>query len=137
MKIVLAFDSFKGSIDSPDVCRIVGEKLSAKIPDVELVSLPMADGGENTASIVAENLGGGMKVFGEVQGPMADMKALAGFGNVPDKKIAIVEVAIASGIALLDPEKLEPMKSSTFGTGQIMKVAMEGDYETIYLTLGS
>ncbi|MCM8534692.1 MAG: glycerate kinase [Lentisphaeraceae bacterium] len=137
MKIVLAFDSFKGSIDSPDVCRIVGEKLSAKIPGVELVSLPMADGGENTASIVAETLGGGMKVFGDVQGPLADMKVLAGFGNVPDKKIAIVEVAIASGIALLDPEKLEPMKSSTFGTGQIMKVAMQDDYETIYLTLGS
>ena len=136
MKFVLAFDSFKGSIDSPQVCSIVEECIKVKIPEAEIVCLPMADGGENTAPIIAEVLGGEMKTIGYVQGPLTKMKVLAGYGSILEKKIAIVEVAIASGIALLAPDNLAPIESSTFGTGELLNDAFKNDYETVYLSLG-
>ena len=136
MKFVLAFDSFKGTIDSPRVCSIVEECIKSKLPEAEIVKLPLADGGENTASILAEALGGGMKIVGNVPGPVDDMKVMGGYGNIPDERTAIVETAVASGIALLDPEELEPMKSSTFGTGVLLRDALKSGYKKIYLTLG-
>lgn len=136
MKILLAFDSFKGTIDSPQVCSLVEERILSKIPDAEVIKLPLADGGENTASILAEALGGGMKLIGNVQGPLEGMKVVGGYGNIPSMKTAIVEMAVASGIALVDPDELKPMDSSTFGTGQLLKDVFESDYETVFLTLG-
>ena len=136
MKILLAFDSFKGTIDSPQVCSLVEEQILSKIPDAEVIKLPLADGGENTASILAEALGGGMKLIGNVQGPLEGMKVVGGYGNIPSMKTAIVEMAVASGIALVDPNELKPMDSSTFGTGQLLKDVFESDYETVFLTLG-
>ena len=136
MKVLLAFDSFKGTIDSPKVCSLVEEQILNKIPDAEVVKLPLADGGENTASILAEALGGGMKLIGNVQGPLEDIKTVGGYGNIPSLKTAIVEMAVASGIALVDPDKLKPLDSSTYGTGQLLKDVFESDYETVFLTLG-
>ena len=75
MKILLAFDSFKGSMHSPQVCEIVKNQLAAENPQWQIESLPLADGGEDTASILSDCLGGGMKISGGVEGPS---RALAG-----------------------------------------------------------
>ena len=136
MKIILAFDSFKGSIDSPKVCELAEKKILEKRPDAQVVRMPLADGGENTASILAEFFGGGMKIIGNVQGPVEGIQAIGAFGNIPEQKTAIIEMAIASGLALLDRDKLEPLNSSTFGTGQVLKYVFESGYNQVYLTLG-
>ena len=80
--------------------------------------------------------GGGMKIVGNVEGPMPDMRIFAAYGNIPEQKTAIVEMAVASGIALMDPEELEPVKSSTYGTGELLKDAFASGYHQVYLTLG-
>ena len=136
MKIILAFDSFKGSIDSPRVCELAEKKILEIYPDAEVKKMPLADGGENTASILAEFFGGGMKIIGNVQGPVDGITVFGAFGNIPSQKTAIVEMAIASGLALLDRDRLQPLKSSTFGTGEILKEVFRSGYDQVYLTLG-
>lgn len=136
MKIILAFDSFKGSIDSPKVCELAEASILEKMPDADIKRMPLADGGENTASILAEYFGGGMKIIGNVQGPTNEFKVFGAYGNIPSQKTAIIEMAIASGIALLDRDALEPMKSNTFGTGEILNEVFKAGYEEVYLTLG-
>ena len=136
MKIILAFDSFKGSIDSPRVCDLAEKKILELFPDAEVKKMPLADGGENTASILAEFFGGGMKIIGNVQGPIEDIRVFGAFGNIPSQKTAIVEMAIASGLALLDRDDLKPLESNTYGTGEILREVFKSGFEQVYLTLG-
>ena len=98
--------------------------------------MPLADGGENTASILAEYFGGGMKIIGNVQGPTTEFKVFGAYGNIPAQKTAIIEMAIASGLALLDRDELKPLESNTFGTGEILNEVFKAGYEQVYLTLG-
>ena len=136
MKIILAFDSFKGSIDSPRVCELAESKILELFPEAEIKKMPLADGGENTASILAEFFGGGMKIIGNVQGPTDDIKVFGAFGNIPSQKTAIVEMAIASGLDLLDRDDLKPLESNTYGTGEILREVFKSNYDQVYLTLG-
>jgi glycerate 2-kinase len=136
MKIICAFDSFKGSLDSPKICDIVKKQLLSVDPSCEVINIPLADGGENTASILAEHFGGGMKMVGNVEGPLPEMRILAAYGSIPSQKTAIVEMAVASGIILCDPDDLEPLKSSTYGTGELLKNAFSNGFKQVYLTLG-
>ena len=136
MKIILAFDSFKGSIDSPRVCELAEKAILEKIPDAEIKRMPLADGGENTASILAEYFGGGMKIIGNVQGPIPEIKVFGAYGNIASEKTAIIEMAIASGIDLLDKDELKPLKSNTYGTGEILNEVFKAGFELVYLTLG-
>ncbi|MCM8527335.1 MAG: glycerate kinase [Lentisphaeraceae bacterium] len=136
MKIILAFDSFKGSIDSPRVCELAEKKILEVHPDCSIKKMPLADGGENTASILAEFFGGGMKIIGNVQGPIPQIKVFGAYGNIPSQKTAIIEMAIASGLALLDRDELKPLESNTFGTGEILNEVFKSGYEQVYLTLG-
>ena len=75
---------------------------------------------KTTASILAEALGVGMKIVSNVPGPIDDMKVMGGYGIVPHEKTAIVETAVAE-LDVLTIEELEPMKSSTFGTGVLLQ----------------
>jgi len=136
MKIILAFDSFKGSIDSPRVCELAEKKILEAYPDAEVKRMPLADGGENTASILAEFFGGGMKIIGNVQGPIDSIKVFGAFGNIPSQKTAIIEMAIASGLALLDRGDLKPLESNTYGTGEILREVFSSGYDQVFLTLG-
>ncbi|NQZ57752.1 MAG: glycerate kinase [Lentisphaeraceae bacterium] len=136
MKILLAFDSFKGSMHSPQVCEIVKNQLAAENPQWQIESLPLADGGEDTASILSDCLGGGMKISGGVEGPFPGTEILAGYGHLPAENAALVEMAGASGMKLVQTEELNPLKTSTFGTGQLIRHAIQERYSKIYLTLG-
>lgn len=136
MKIILAFDSFKGSIDSPRVCELAEKAILEIIPDADIKRMPLADGGENTASILAEYFGGGMKIIGNVQGPVPEIKVFGAYGNIASEKTAIIEMAIASGIDLLDKDDLQPLKSNTYGTGEILNEVFKAGFEQVYLTLG-
>lgn len=135
MKIVVAMDSFKGSLSADNACKAVAKGLLSVSPKLEIVICPIADGGEGTADamIAAAN---GRWIDREVTGPLEEMKVTAGFGWLDDGKNAIVEMARASGLQLLSPSQLNPLKTTTYGTGELIKAACRKDPGKIFLAVG-
>lgn len=135
MKVILAFDSFKGSLSAREVCATVAAGIHSVRPDIEIVSLPMADGGEGTADAMMAALGGGWIPLA-VTGPLPAMKVNAGFAWLEHEKTAVVEMAVASGLPLLRNSERNPMKTTTFGTGELIRAALKKGAEKILLTVG-
>lgn len=135
MKIIVATDSFKGSLSAEKACGIIADTISKHLPDAQVVVKPMADGGEGTAKamIAACN---GRWIPQTVMGPLPDIQVEAGFAWFEDTKTALVEMACASGIELLKKEQLNPLKTTTYGTGQLIKAALEKQPKEILLAIG-
>jgi glycerate kinase len=135
LKIVVAMDSFKSSISTLSACKIIRETLLSINPELTIVSVPMADGGEGTAeAMMAARRGKWIKV--QTMGPLPEMKVKAGFAFFPDTKAALVEMAKASGLELLSPKQVNPLKTTTFGTGQLIRAAANYDADKILLAVG-
>jgi glycerate kinase len=135
MKIVLSFDSFKGNLTAREVCEIARAGIKSVRPDIEPVLLPMADGGEGTAEAMMAALGGEWIPLA-VTGPLPSMKVSAGFAWLEKEKTAVVEMAVASGLPLLKPEERNPTIATTYGTGELIKAAIEKGAHKILLTVG-
>ncbi|OHB50017.1 MAG: hypothetical protein A2Y10_13735 [Planctomycetes bacterium GWF2_41_51] len=135
MKIIIALDSFKGSLTATEACEIVSAAIKAKCPNAQTLLKPMADGGEGTAkAMIAAR--GGKWIAKNVMGPLAGMEVAAGFAWFEKEKEAVVEMATASGIELLKKEQLNPLKTTTYGTGQLIKAACEYGAQKILLAVG-
>jgi glycerate kinase len=135
VRLVIAPDKFKGSLDAPAVCAAISSGWKIADPNAEIDCCPMADGGEGTvAAMVAA--GGGRIVRRRVTGPLAEMKVDAAFGILADGKTAVVEMAAASGLALLKPEDQNPQNTTSFGTGELLAAAAEMGVEKIILGIG-
>ncbi len=135
MKIVVALDSFKGSLTAVQACDIVAQALRSSVPGVEVVTKPMADGGEGTASVLMA-AAGGQWISKAVMGPLPDMEVEAGFVWLPDDRTALVEMATASGLPLLRPEQRNPLRTTTYGTGQLIQAAVDYGANHILLAIG-
>ncbi len=135
MKIVLALDSFKGSLTAVQACEIVAAAIRSTAPEIEVVTKPMADGGEGTAAVLMA-AAGGQWVGRTVMGPLPQMQVEAGFVWLPDTNTALVEMATASGLPLLRPEQRDPLRTTTYGTGQLIKAAIEYGAGRILLAIG-
>ncbi len=134
MKIIVAMDSFKGSLSSVSACDIVANAIAEKKPRVKIVVKPLADGGEGTAKVLMDALDG--RWIGKtVMGPLAKMQVDAGFVWF-EKKIALVEMASASGLELLSQDQKTPLETTTYGTGELIKAAIEYGAQTILLAVG-
>lgn len=152
-KIVIAPDSFKGTMTQRQVCDIIEEKLSLILPDAEVIKIHAADGGEGTTDAFLYALGG-EKIFVKVKSPIFESidvyYAILPAGNVilnssansninlnskENKKTAVIELAAASGLMLAGNKK-NPFKTSTYGTGQLIADALEKGCERIILGLG-
>jgi glycerate kinase len=134
MKIVIAPDSFKGSMRSDEVGNLIAASFRSCLPNAELVVIPMADGGEGTTDAVTRATGGETcKVT--VTGPLGD-PVEASYGMLPDGRTAVMEMASASGLELVPRDRLDPMKASTFGTGELMRAALESGVHDIILGIG-
>jgi glycerate kinase len=135
LKIIVAMDSFKSSISAVCACKIVTDTLQSIYPDLNIVSIPMADGGEGTAEAMMAARGGEWIEI-QAMGPLPLMQVSAGFAFFPDTKVALVEMAQASGLELLSPEQANPLKTTTFGTGQLIRTAADYGAEKILLAVG-
>ena len=135
MKIVIAMDSFKGTISACEACEIVATAIAEYIPNAQLVIKPMADGGEGTAEAMLKSVSGEW-IPKTVTGPLPDMSVEAGFAWFENSRTALVEMACASGLSLLSKEQYSPMKTTTYGTGQLMKAALEYHPRKILLGVG-
>ncbi|MEN6386140.1 MAG: glycerate kinase [Phycisphaerales bacterium] len=135
MKIVVAIDSFKASLSATAACEIVADTITSEYPAVKTVLKPMADGGEGTARAML-TARQGRWIEKKVMGPLANMQVDAGFAWFEKEKEALVEMACASGIELLKPQQLNPLITTTFGTGQLIKAAAEFGAKKILLAVG-
>ena len=134
MKIVIASDSFKGTLKAYEACEIIAKAIAEITPDAQLVIKPMADGGEGTA-VAMIKAANGRWMPQTVMGPVPDMQVEAGFAWFDDKT-ALVEMASASGLELLSTEQMNPLKTTTYGTGELIKAALEYGGRKILLAVG-
>lgn len=134
MKIVIAPDSFKGSLTSVEAAKAIERGIHHAFPDSITQCLPVADGGEGTLdTLVAATNGQKIPVF--VTGPLGQ-KVEAEYGVLGDGKTCIIEMAKASGISLVPREELNPLKATTFGTGELIKQALDDGFKSFILALG-
>lgn len=134
MKIVIATDKFKGSLSAPQVCDAIEKGVRRVIPRAHVVKVPLADGGEGTVqSLVAA--AGGRLITRRVTDPLGG-KVVATFGVIDRGKTAVIEMAAASGLVLVPPTRRNPLRTTTFGTGELIAAALGMGVEKIILGIG-
>jgi glycerate kinase len=134
MKIVIAPDSFKDSLSAQGVADAIALGLAEVWPDAQLVKCPMADGGEGTVESVLAACNGERRRT-EVRGPLgASVKAA--WGWLPDSHTAIIEMAEASGLQLVPVGQRDACISSTFGTGELIRAALDAGAQRVILAIG-
>ncbi len=135
MKVIIATDSFKGTLTANEACEIIAKAICESAPAAQLVIKPMADGGEGTAKAMIQ-AANGQWVPQTVMGPLAQMQVEAGFAWFDDDRTALVEMASASGLELLSVEQMNPLNTTTYGTGQLIKAALKYGAQRILLAVG-
>jgi glycerate kinase len=134
MRIVVATDSFKGSLTASEACAAMQRGIGRALPDAEVIVVPMADGGEGTtAALVAAT--GGCFVEAVVTGPLGE-RVEAQYGLLGDKRTAVIEMAAASGLLLVPPDRRNPLLTTTFGTGELIREALHRGAERIVIGIG-
>jgi len=132
-KIVIAADSFKGTMSSLEVCSLIESGFKKGIPDVKTVKVPIADGGEGTVDAFLTALGG-EKIKVRVRDPL--FREIESFyGILPDQKTAVIEMAAASGLPLVEEEK-NPCLTTTYGTGELIIDALNRGCNKLIIGLG-
>jgi len=134
MKVVIAPDSFKDSLSALGVAQAIAKGWQNVFPDAETLICPMADGGEGTIEAVLEVCEGEWREK-TVLGPLGQ-PVQARWGWLEHQKIAIIEMAQASGIQLVPPSERDACQSTTFGTGQLILDALDAGAKDIILTVG-
>jgi glycerate kinase len=134
MKIVIAPDSFKGSISSTRAVEKMAEGIREEWPEAQIIPLPLADGGEGTVDALL-GIMDGVKVTVQVKDPLG-REIPATYGWIEEEKLAVIETAAASGLPLLSETERNPKKASSFGTGQLISRALGRGAKKIILGLG-
>jgi glycerate kinase len=135
MRIVIAPDKFKGSFDAPAIAEAIAAGIRAAKPDAQIDLCPIADGGDGTVAALVAATGGRLE-HRRVCSPLPEFHVDARFGISGDDKTAFVEMAAASGLALLKPEDRDPMNTTTFGTGELLVAAAKLGVSEIILGIG-
>ncbi len=132
-KAVLIPDSFKGTLSSKEICNIIEKSISYHFPKCNVVSIPVADGGEGSVDCFLESLGGN-KVYESVKNPyFEDMKSY--YGLLSGKETAVIEMASCAGLPLVEDRK-NPGKTTTYGVGQLILSAAKKGCKKIIVGLG-
>lgn len=134
MKILLAPDKFRGSLPAEAVCRAMAAGIRLADPTADIVSLPLADGGEGTLDALLAQAGG-RKVPADVEDPLGRV-IRAEFGLSADGQTAYVETAAAAGLRLLQPGEYDALRASTYGLGQLLAAALDAGAQRVVLGLG-
>ncbi len=134
MKIVAAPNAFKGSLSTTAAARAMAEGIAQVLPEAEVVMVPVADGGDGLVDVAVEALQGERRRL-EVTGPRSQPVA-ADFCFVQAKDLAAVEMALASGLALLPDAMKDPTLTTTFGTGELIRAALDLGVKNIAVGIG-
>ncbi len=133
-KIVIAPNAFKGSLEAPAVAAAIARGVAAACPERKVALMPLADGGDGTTGCIISATGGSLhrKI---VTGPLGEPVEGA-WGITGDGFTAVVEVASASGMARISRRELDPLRATSFGTGELIEAALEGGCRRLFLGLG-
>ncbi|MDR6607424.1 glycerate kinase [Pseudomonas synxantha] len=134
MKIVIAPDSFKDSLSAQGVADAIALGLAQVWPDAQLIKCPMADGGEGTVESILAACEGELR-RAVVRGPLG-ATVDAAWGWLPQSHTAIIEMAEASGLQLVPVAQRDACISSTFGTGQLIRAALDAGAQRVILAIG-
>lgn len=134
MKIVIASDSFKEACSAKDACQAIEKGVRQVFSEAEVELVPMADGGEGTTEALVD-ASGGQYCFAKVNGPLGK-EIEAQYGLLGDGKTAVIEMAAASGIQLIDRQERNPLITSSFGTGQLIAECLDKGITKIILGIG-
>jgi glycerate 2-kinase len=135
VKIVVALDKFKGSVTASAACAAVRRGLLAGRPGTHIVCRPMADGGDGTAEVLHKTLGGRWSTC-NVTGPLPSMRRSARYLWLPTRRLAVIEMAAASGLAHLRSSQRNPLRTTTYGTGELIADALRCGAQEILLGAG-
>lgn len=122
MKVVVAIDSLKGSLSSLEAGNVIKEGVHHVMPDAEIWVRPLADGGEGTVEALALGMGGKLEQV-RVTGPLGEAVECV-YGRIEDKKTAIIEMSGAAGITLVAEQDRNPLNTTTYGVGEVIKDAI-------------
>lgn len=134
IKYVVAPDSFKESMTAKEVCDAMEKGIKKADSAAEVIKVPMADGGEGTVDSLVDATNG-QRVTVEVTGPLGN-KISAYYGILGNGTTAVIEMAKASGLEIVEKEKRNPMITTTFGTGELIRDALDHDVKEIIIGLG-
>ena len=133
-KIVLAFDSFKGSVGSFEIAKAAEKAIQEELPDCQIIRFPIADGGEGTTEALCSALHA-QTVSCRVHDPF--MKPIeVSYGIVNNGAMAIIEMASACGLPLIDSNRRNPMKTTTYGVGEMVADALKRGCREFIIGIG-
>lgn len=134
MRIVAAPNAFKGSMNAVQAAEAMKTGILAVIPQCDVTCVPVADGGDGLIEVMLAGLSG-TRVEAMVSGPRMEPLS-APFCMVPSRKLAVVEMAKASGLALLPKARHDPTRTTTIGTGELIRAAMDNGATRIIVGIG-
>jgi len=134
MRIVAAPNAFKGSINAVEAAEAMKQGILAAIPQCDVTCVPVADGGDGLTEVMLAELGG-TRVAAMVSGPRMQPLS-ASFCMVSSRRLAVLEMAKASGLALLAKAQHDPTRTTTYGTGELIRAAMDNDATRIIVGIG-
>lgn len=134
MRIVIAPDSFKECLSATKVAKAIFTGIKQVYPEAEIISIPVADGGEGTVEALVAATSGKIIVALTVDALNRPIQSF--YGILGDGETAVIEMAAASGIEKISPEERNPLLTSTFGTGLLIKAALEAGIKKIILGIG-
>jgi glycerate kinase len=134
MNILIAPNAFKNSLNANDAALAIQQGLALSCLDCISICFPIADGGDGTGSLIIEKCGGKV-IEKEVQDPLG-RKIKASFGLIDNGQTAVIEMADASGLRLLNKAELNPLKASSYGTGELVKFALDAGVNKIIIAMG-
>ena len=134
MKIVLAPNAFKGSLSAMAAAVAMEQGVRAAFPAAEVIKVPVADGGDGLTEVLIDALDGQARVV-TVRGPLNE-PVQATLCHVPALELVAVEMAVASGLALLTPQQRNPSLTTTYGTGELIRAALDLGVRHIVVGIG-
>lgn len=134
MKIVIAPDAFKESLTAKEVAQAIQTGFTRVFPEAEFELIPMADGGEGTVQSLIDATGGHLQKTSVISPLALPTEAIWGLSG--DKKLAMIEMSAASGLHLVPTDRRNPLYTTSFGTGELIKAALNAGVESILLGIG-
>jgi glycerate kinase len=134
-KIVIAPDSFKGSLTAHEAADAMERGVLQVLPDAHIIKHPVSDGGEGLVSVVTPALGGCI-VTTNVSGPLPGQRIDARWGLSSDGSVAIIEMAEAAGLTLVPVDRRDPKITTTYGVGELIRAALDAGVSSILIGIG-
>ena len=134
LKILVAPNAFKESLSAIDAARAIANGVRRGLPNARVAEIPIADGGDGTLEAVISGTRGRI-LKARVMGPLGN-KITAEYGITGDGKTAVIEMSRASGLALVPPVRRDPMRTTSFGTGQLIQSVLNLGVKRILLGIG-